>query len=230
MPGEENGQVPEIGSSKRRRTNLTQTPNATAEPAPVSTSIALSAPLASAPVVEQALSVTSTQAVESGEGLTINEGESLPFATHLSSIFPPPMLSSIVKTGNKAEVHFLDSEISEKPRLRLLIYPHRIPYLAKEIFDVDADIQGMLMHLRLDNGATAKVLELDGATHVSLDKCFGIQVAAAIRSTRTFKTEVDHGQVVTKCVALEVNPCSLSLMLDPQSLSVVVAQIWPEKR
>lgn len=174
--------------------------------------------------------MTSPQAVESGErDLMVDKVERLPFATHLSSIFPPNMLSSILKRGDKAEVYLLDSESSEQPRLRLFIDPHRISYLAKEIFDVDANIKDMLMYLRLENGAIAQVLELDGATHVSLEKCFGTQVAAAIRSTRTFKTEVDHGQVVTKCVALEVKSCSLRLMLDPESLSMLMAKIWPDK-
>lgn len=38
---------------------------------------------------------------------------------------------------------------------------------------MDADGKDMLMYLRLENGANAIVLELDGAKHGTLETCFG---------------------------------------------------------
>lgn len=143
-----------------------------------------------------------------------------------SSLFPPMMLSSIVKRAGRAEVEISPSGLT------VSIYPHRATYLAKELFDVGADVENMLICLRLENGVNAKVLELNGAEHETLDKCFGNRVAGAIRSSRKFETEKDQGEVVTKCVSLEIKrypcfSCSFSLELGPKLLSNITAEIWP---
>lgn len=190
-------------------------------------------PIARQPTVEAEMAPGPAIEVEMAQQpATQSETADLPFALHLSGIFPPLLLSSIVRKGDRAEVEAVQPGLPEQSRLKLSIYPHRVPYLAREMFDVDADIKDMLLHMRLENGAIAQVLRLDGARHESLGKCFGTRVATAIRSSGKFAAEVRQGEVVTQCVSLELRresgfACSFSLVIDPELLSTLVAEIWP---
>lgn len=224
--------LPSIGGRKRRRIIPSDSPEATTSTVPIGTGPALS--IRTTPgSTQHLLSADHVQAEgDAAQGTsTAEQGARLPFAKQLSGIFPPMMLSSVVKREDRAEVEVIRSESPERSGLRLSIYPHRVPYLAKELFDVDAVIQDMLIYLRLENGAKAKVLELNGAKHGPLEKCFGRQVTTAIRSTNTFSTELKQGEVVTDCVSLEIRrdpqfSCWLSLELDPESLSTIMVEIW----
>lgn len=225
----------DIRSRKRRRIGPIDSSDANARASPIFIGTALTTPTTSGST-QQVLSIDHIQANRDMPQAisTIHLDEGLPFASHLACIFPPMMLSSIVKREDRAEIEVIHTESPEQSWLRLSIYPHRVPYLAKELFDVDVDVKDTLIHLRLDSGAKAKVLELDGARHETLEKCFGRQVAAAIRSTRKFSTEKRQGEVVTKCVSLKIEKdpcfsCSFSLMLDRGSLSAIVAEIWPPR-
>lgn len=163
---------------------------------------------------------------------TAGQGERLPFARHLSGIFPRMMLSSIKKKEGRAEVKVTQLAGSEQSRLKLYIDPRRVSHLAKEIFDVDAEIEDMWIHLKLPNGTNVKGSKIDGARHETLENCFGGKVAAAIRSTSNFSTEVEQGEISTRCVSMQIErdpefSCLLSLVLDPEPLLTIMADIWP---
>lgn len=183
--------------------------------------------------VQRVASVNSQlEATISQDPSAVKHSRELPFAAHLSGIFPPLMLSSIVKQEDKAKVEVIQDHSPERSQLRLSIYPYRVPYLAREIFDVDADIQNKTMYLRLETGANAKVLEIGGAQHGTLEKCFGRKIAAALRLSPKFENEVRCGQIVTKCVSLDIQEgpdfsCFISLGLDSQSLSNIIDEMWP---
>lgn len=225
---------PNIGSRKRRRIVPTDFPDATAR-----TVLLGVGPVLATPITSDSIQVNHVPVEEdiwaAHDSFYPDHNERLPLATHLSGIFPPIMLSSIVKKGARAEVEVVFPESPGKSRLKLSIYPHRIPYFAKEMFDVDADIQNTLMYLRLENGANAKVSEFNGAKPESLEKCFGKQIADGIQSNHIFSTEVKLGEVVTKCVTLEVKgdsrfSYSVYLWLDHEALSTITSRMWPAGR
>lgn len=219
-----------INNRKRRRTAITNSSDGTARATPHIEGPTLSTPT-TPDSVHQLLPRDDLQAVGStaDEHSTADQGKSLPSATHLSGILPPMMLSSIVKSEGKAAVEMIQSEDVDRSWLRFSIYPHRASYLAKELFDVDASIENTCIHLRLESGVSAKVSELNGASHGSLEKCFGKQITAAIRSTRQFRTELQQGEIVTRCVLLQIRGglSSISLELDPDSSLMIPAEIWP---
>lgn len=147
------------------------------------------------------------------------------------------MCRSIIKSDTRAEVEVLTfDKLKQQSALKLTIYPSRVPYLAKELFGVDMDLEDGQMCLRFDSGASARIeaLKLTGAQHSALEKCLGREVATAIQLSDVYSGELARGEISTDCVSLTIqrNPardisCFLTLAPEAKSLSRIVSWLWP---
>lgn len=136
-----------------------------------------------------------------------------------------------MKTEQSADVEVETPESLEQSLLKLHIYPAKVPYLARELFDVEVDFEDDRLCLRFESGASAQIdaLKLVGARPGVLDKCLGQEVATAVRQSRRYAVELTRGEASTECVSLAINGtnCFLTLVSDSVALSTIVARLWP---
>lgn len=159
----------------------------------------------------------------------------LPYAKQLPSVFPPYICRAVMRLEARAEVAVSSAENSERSLLNLCISPTKVSYFAKELFGVDVDFEDGRMCLAFENGASAQItsVTLTGAKPDALDQCFGREVATAIQRSSKHSSELTHGEVVTDCVSLTIQKnsgfyCVLSLVLNSEALSKIVARLWRE--
>lgn len=119
----------------------------------------------------------------------------------------------------KKTKHLMASICSSKPPARL--------------FSLDIDSKDGQLYLKFESGASAQIdtMTLMGPKPDALEKYFGREVAAAVRLSHRYLSELACGETSTRFVSLAFQnnygiSCVFSLVLDPEALSTIAARLW----
>lgn len=159
-----------------------------------------------------------------------------PYAKHLPFVFCSNMARAIVKSDLKAYVELEFADDPANCRICLYISGQNVPYIAKEIFDVQVQDNDGKRSLILDNGTAIRPktsVMLDGATTEGLDKVFGQIPSAAFRNSHYRCMELLNGELRSNYLTMQIweDPkfyAKIEFMVEPAHLTGIRHKLFPE--